>query len=317
MGGIIYRLPRFTGTNIARYKMLCNAFFKENHHYIAVHVHIGSCAALVISSAKQYKLFTIAHSHNTNPPISLSSAAFKIASFPTRYLADYYLACSEQAGIDRFGKKTISKNNFSVLKNGIDLQNYRFDKRRRTIVRDRLGISQETYVVGHVGRFCLQKNHSFLIEVFSEIAKRESNSVLLLFGRGPLENSVRSLAQSLHLESKVIFGGISSDISSDLMAMDVFVFPSVYEGFGIAAVEAQATGLPCILSSSLPRISSAVPNAKVLPLKDGPSSWAQEAIESMHAGRDETERPIVELKDAGFDISDSAVRLEKLYFEHR
>ena len=121
LGGSIYNIERFNGLNLISCKKQCRDF-PQHHNYYEVHVHIGSSAALVIHEAKKYNLPCIAHSHNTNPNLSIMELGFRFLSFPTRFIADYYLACSREAGVDRFGKRVVSGGRFAVLNNGIDIE---------------------------------------------------------------------------------------------------------------------------------------------------------------------------------------------------
>ena len=152
--------------------------------------------------------------------------------------------------MDRYGSKIVESNRFDVLCNGIDVTKYRFDEMKRNELRAKLGI-EDKLVIGHVGRFTYAKNHEFLIQVFNELQKVRPDSVLLLFGRGELEDDVKTQVQELHIENKVQFMGVVSNVYDYLNALDVFVFPSRFEGLGIVLIEAQASGLPCIINDTL------------------------------------------------------------------
>ena len=317
LGGEIYHTFRFNGINALPYYLSCKKFFSLHRDYIAVHVHIGSSASLVIKAAHSQGLFAIAHSHNTNPPLSILEIGFRLFSWPTRHLADWYLACSEQAGIDRFGKKVATGSRFSVLINGIDVNRYRFDAEARNRTRRELGVKDDVSLICHVGRFAPQKNHAFLLHVFNKLKRLDPSSTLLLIGRGPLEMKTKELASKLGLDGSVLFLGIREDVPELLMAADLFLFPSVYEGLGMAAVEAQAAGLPCLLSDSLPDLAVISPQAQKVPLALSDSEWADKATDLLAASKGTERQSASDLvAKAGFDIRSSANMLLKLYQSH-
>lgn len=318
LGGRIYSInERFNGLNYFSYQKKCKDFFLNHHDYAAVHVHIGSSAALVIKEAKRYGLFTIAHSHNTNPPISVMELGFRFFSYPTRKLADYFLACSRQAGIDRFGRKTVEGNKFSVLMNGIKTSDYAFDAQSRIAKRAELGIDGSTFVIGHVGRFAPEKNHEFLVKAFSHIKEQVDNSLLVLVGRGDLRPNIESLVKAFGLEDDVLFLGVRDDIPDVLSAFDSFIFPSIWEGLGMSAIEAQASGLPVLLSASLPEIAACTPNALRVDLELGPKKWAELALGQAKASSGDRKKGAEAVSSAGFDIGDTALFLTDLYLGNK
>ncbi len=315
LGGRLFRLPRFNGANYFLYRKLCSDFFEEHHRYSAVHVHIGSSAAMVIKAAKRYGLFCIAHSHNTNPPLSLPELGFRFFSYPTRHLADYCLACSEQAGLDRFGRAVITGERFAVLSNGIELFKYKFDPTARLSYRKALGLRSSEKAVCHIGRFSQEKNHCFLVKAFALASRRDPSLKLFLVGRGPLEGEVRRLACLLGVSDRVDFLGVRDDVPQLLMGMDAFVFPSIWEGLGIAAIEAQASGLPCLCSSEMPDIAFCAPYVKSETLQDLEvwGDWMasiQPRTEAERAGGVDCVRA------RGFDILDVVASVRSLYLEH-
>ena len=318
LGGKIYRLNRFNGLNLISYANSCRTFFNEHHDYLAVHVHIGSCAAIVLRESKRVGLFGIAHSHATDSPeFSIRDLFYKLVSYPVRYLADWFLACSRQAGIDRFGSRIADGSHFSVLNNGIDTQKYMFDVNVRELVRQELGVDEDTAVLCHVGRFAPEKNHGFLIDFFYEWLEKHPRSILILAGRGPLEKDVREQVASYGIQNKVRFLGVRSDIPQILMAADLLVFPSVYEGLGIAVIEAQATGLPCLVSDALPGIAFVLPSTIACSLDDSCNDWVAAGSGLLKSvvvpNRSDCARSI---RESGFDINDSVRQLVELYFSH-
>ena len=172
-----------------------------------------------------------------------------------------------------------------------------------------MGIKNK-FVVGHVGRFCYQKNHEFLIEVFKRVHDKDENSVLLLAGIGELQDDIKKKVSLFGLEDSVIFLGARNDIDRIYQAMDVFVLPSRYEGLGMVAIEAQASGLPVLASPKVPDEIKITNNVWFLPLNDNKDVWAKKVLGCRKISRDNTS---VEIERAGFDISREAKKLEEYY----
>lgn len=316
LGGSIFSIDRLNGINTVSYIKQCRDFFRTHHNYCAVHVHIGSSACFVIKEAKKYGLFCIAHSHNTNPSLSLPEIGFRLFSYPTRYIADYYLACSREAGVDRFGRAVVTSDRFSVLNNGIDVKHYKFSSKTRSSMRRNLGIAPEQKAICHIGRFSDEKNHEFLLKAFAKCGGGEFDGRLFLIGRGPLRNDMEQLAAELNIHDKVVFLGVRSDIPDLLMAMDLFVFPSKWEGLGIAAIEAQASGLPCILSPALPDMAVCSPYAYKMDGLNSTTTWAERMVdEPIRADMDRIDGANY-VRESGFDIKCTVDSLISLYLDH-
>ena len=314
LGGRIFHIPRFNIINYFAYRYACRDFF-SSHSYPLVHGHIGLPCAIYLSFAHKNGAYTIAHSHAQNFPLSLKELAFRSISHPVRNHADYFIACSKQAGIDRFGIGIANDDTrFHILKNGFDVQEERYQDEVRTRIRKELGISSDTPVFGHVGRLTPIKNHTFLFDVFASIKRQLPNSILLLAGRGEAETNLRRRANQLGLEDSIRFLGVRDDVSSVLCAMDVFIFPSITEGLSNAVIEAQASGLPCLISTGVPELAKIRDQTERLELSLGPEEWSKHAIASLknQTGR---EFAYLDARKAGFDIADSASWLENFYLE--
>lgn len=316
LGGRIYRIPRFTLVNYLAYRRACQDFFRRDAHPI-VHGHIGFPAAIYLTCAKRLSgAFTIVHSHAQNFPLSPSQLLFAAVAHRVRGRADFYLACSEQAGLDRFGKRIVSGERFSILKNGIDTNALRFDPSARKRIRGEFGISPSAPVFGHVGRLTPVKNHPHLLKTFCEIRTELPESKLVLVGRGESEQEVRSLVDELGLSDSVIFAGVRDDVPAFLSAFDVFMFPSFREGLPVSVIEAQASGLPCLLSTGVPELAKISPTTEFVDLAEGPVVWARHAIELFGSSRPDRTDAIQDAVSAGFDIQESADWLTELYLQN-
>ena len=192
-------------------------------------------------------------------------------SFPTRYVADYFMACSKQAGIDRFGKTVAANDKFRVLNNGIDVARYACTDAEHEAAKQGAGYS-DSVVIGHVGRLTAIKNHRFLIDTFCEFKGMHPSALLFLVGRGPLEEQLKKYSAERGVSDSVILFGVRPNVEDYLKLFDVFVFPSVREGLPLSVVEAQTAGLPCVISTGVPETALLTPFARRVPLAEGGQS---------------------------------------------
>lgn len=274
--------------------------------YDIIHIHGNSATmslelfpALLCGTPKR-----IVHCHTTKPTAKYLSY-FLCPIFKKMYT--YAIAVSYEAGEWLYGK-----DNFCILNNAINIRKYFFNFAKRKQVRNNIGINEETFVVGHVGKINIQKNHKFIIEIFEEIVKRKENSLLLLVGDGPLRKATEEKVEEKGLQEKVIFVGMSEEPELWLNAMDCFLFPSKFEGFGLALAEAQANGLTCFAADSVPKCVDVAQAIHFISLNTKPAEWAEKIINEKHSRMDIEH--IVEMFDrAGLNIESEANKLKKLY----
>lgn len=222
-------------------------------------------------------------------------------------------ACSKSCGEWLYGKKDIESGKVRIFNNAISLKKYTYDKELRENVRNSLGLSDENFVLGHIGRYQYQKNHNFLIDIFDEVYKRDKNSRLLLVGYGDLKEEIFNKINSLGLKDAVIDMGATENIAGLYNAMDVFVLPSFYEGLPVVGIEAQATGLPCVFSTEVTKETGVIPDTKFVELSENKGKWADEILKIRdNYKRANTENYII---DAGFDIETEGRKLQDYYFD--
>ncbi len=316
LGGRLFRLPRFNGINALSYRRLCREFFHEHPEYQVVHGHIASSASIYLDEAQKQGRFAIAHSHAQNFIPGLAGLGFAAVTRTLRYHADYFIACSREAGVDLFGEEIVAGGNFHMLLNAIDLANYACDDPQHRLAKEKMEVSGRP-VFGHVGRFAEEKNHLFLIEVFDRILDELPDAVLLLVGRGPLENKVRREVESRGLSGSVRFLGVCENVPEVLKAMDVFVFPSIKEGLSMVSVEAQAAGLPELMSTGVPELAVVSCRAQRIALDDGAEVWAKECVDACRQALARSRNDSCdEVRAHGFDIADTAAWLTRFYLEH-
>ena len=202
---------------------------------------------------------------------------------------------------------------FSVLHNAVRTDAFLFDSNARAEIRNELGIDGK-FVLGHIGRFSLPKNHDFLLDIFSEVKKRRPDSVLLLVGEGTLEAKVREKVRQLELDDSVLFIGRQMDIGRWLSAMDLFVLPSLYEGLGLVLVEAQCNGLFCVVSQEAynEEVNIYADKLSVLPLCCGAEAWAEQILKKTAGAIDRGVDRVI-MQDRGYDMKTEIAKLEEIY----
>ena len=203
-----------------------------------------------------------------------------------------------------------NKKKYSVINNAIDTSKFHYDSSERCACRKELNIEPGAFVIGHVGRFNAQKNHSFLLDIFCAVLKKNKESMLLLVGEGDLESHIKMLAAQRGISNKVLFLGIRKDIHRIYQAMDVFVMPSLFEGLPVSGIEAQACGLPCVFSNTISFDTKITDNVSFVPLNISPSDWADNILNYQNTTRSD-QSGIVKAK--GYDITIQAKLLEDFY----
>ena len=291
--------------------------------YDVVHSHVHHYSGWVLHVARRARVRErIAHSHNdTRAYQRAAGPARKAYLIAMRHLlsrsATALLSCSEEAELALFGPRAAVDERSRVLKYGIALEGYaRSRSTQRESIRSSLGISRESVVIGHVGRFVHQKNHPFLLEVFTELKKRVPEAHLLLVGGGQLEEQTKRLAVDLGVADSVTFAGIRADVEALMLhAMDAFVLPSHFEGLGLVLIEAQAAGLPCVVSDRVPPSAEVVPGLVVrLSLASSADAWAVPLAGALRASNHVDRAAALErVRASAFNIETSVTRLMEVY----
>ena len=308
LGGNIFTLPAFNGLNFFEVRKAWKSFFKDHPEYKVLHSHVRSYASLYLPIAKNAGLKTIIHSHNTSSGKGLKAVVKFCLQRGLRKNVDYYFACSDVAGKWLFGEKITKQSNYHVLNNAIDVEKYAYSELSRRKIRDEFNLKDE-FVVGHVGRFHPQKNHSFLVDVFAEIHKKNPDSVLMFVGTGDLMDSVKEKVAELKLDDSVIFTGSRADVNELLSAFDVFVFPSLFEGLPVTLVEAQAAGLPCFASDTITKEVDFNKEINYISLSKESAYWANEIVNCKRNRLKLTKA----IRDAGYDIKYTVKQLISFY----
>ena len=284
LGGRVYHLPKFIGVNVVSYLNAWQNLLIRHPEFKIIHGHMTSTASLYLWLAKRYGRVTIAHSHSTSTSGGrIVYGVKRLLEYPLRYISDYLCACSAAAADYRFGKGAHNRSNYYLWHNAINTEKFQFSAKKRKEYRENLGIMEHTVVIGHVGRMIAAKNHSFLLEIFREYRLLNPDSKLLLLGDGPLRENVARKAVELEVAADTIFTGSVENTADYLSAMDVFCFPSVYEGLPVSLIEAQANERICLCSDVISHEVRIADDLKFLSLSQSAKKWAEEITRMLAA----------------------------------
>lgn len=320
LGGRIFQIPSVRESGLFKFTKNCDMFFKKHPEYKIVHCHMNTWAGLFLNVARRNKVpVRIAQSHSAQQRANsergikgMMEDRFKATMkrlIP--FGATHFWACGNDAGKWLYGER-IAETNMQIVPNAKELEMFRYDVKKRTLARNSLGLSPNDLVVGHVGSFTRVKNHRFIIEVFRELHMLREGSRLVLVGEGPLQPVIRQQVSQLGLEDKVVFLGTRNDVHVLLSAFDVMLFPSLFEGMPNVLIEAQASALPCVISSEItPEIDFDMGLVDFLPLTYTPEKWARRLLEKSCVNRKKVS--IKNLVDRGYDLQTLVNWLEEFY----
>lgn len=308
MGGKIYYTNFRKELNVIKFKRTMSNILKNNSEYKIIHIHATAIGKICVDVARKNRIpVIIAHTHNNGavkdwkyyPKILLRKL------YANSGVTDFF-ACSNEAGIYTFGNKK-----FTVIHNSIDTKKFLLDNNKREVMRNKLNLNGK-FVIGNVGRLHEQKNQIFLIEIFNELLKVKPNAELLIIGNGPLESQLKEKCQELKIDDKIMLLGNRSDVADLYQAMDVFVLPSLFEGLGIVAIEAQAAGLPVVCSTGVAKEAEVTSNIVKIDLNDSKEKWINAIVT---AKTNEDEDVYQSIKKAGYDIEENAKMMENFYID--
>ncbi|HHX68645.1 MAG TPA: glycosyltransferase family 1 protein [Gallicola sp.] len=320
MGGKVYRMPRINPLFPNKYYKELDKFLKT-HNYKVIHSHINTFSSFPLRIAENNNIpCRIAHAH-----IALEGLNFKnvfsskrmleeeikktIKVYLKTYVSDYathLFSCGLKAGKWLFNEKE-----FTLVENAIDTSLYTPNKSKASEFRKNMNLDDKL-LIGHVGRFSNQKNHFFILAVFKQIREREENSCMIFVGDGELRNEIEKEAKRLNVFDDVLFLGVRSDVPDQLQIMDVFLFPSFYEGLPVTLIEAQTAGLKIFASDTITDEVAFTDDISFLSLNKSAEYWAEEILKSVPYKRKDNSEII---KNKGYDIVESAKWLENFYLK--
>lgn len=315
MGGRIFRCvdPDRHPLRSGRYYRL---FFKEHPEIKAVHEHRSGCDGFfgLMREAKRAGVpVRILHSHNSRKGWARNPIKDMTDSFNATRLdrfANTFVACSDVAATYLYGRCPKALSQCTIRPNAIDLSAFAFDSKRRVALREQYGIVDDALVIGHVGRFVPEKNQTFLLGVVGELRRAGVQAEALLLGEGPMRGEVEKRAAEFGVADFVHFAGIQEDTASYYCAMDVFCMPSLFEGLPVSCVEAQASGLPMVLSSGISHMADICGHTTFLNLNEDMAAWSGAVRDAVVNGR---RKNSAALKAAGYGINETARKYEELY----
>lgn len=307
LGGKIYYTNFRKTLNVIKFKRTISEILKNHPEYKIVHIHATAIGKICTDVARKCGVKTIiAHTHNNNAVKDWKYyPKILLRKLYTKGPTDFF-ACSEDAG-----KYTFKNKKFTVIYNAIDIDRFLFKQEVRENFRKELNI-EDKFVIGNIGRLHEQKNQSFLIDIFYEIQKKKGNAILLIVGKGPLENMLKEKVSNLGIDNKVYFLGNRKDVERIYQGMDVFVLPSLYEGLGIVAVEAQVSGLPVIASTGVAKEANITNNIQNIDLNDSIDTWVEAICKSNVENRNSIEKLV---RNSKFDVKNNAKFLQEFYLK--
>ena len=306
----IYNSPakRMTANQSAFEKII------KNERYDIVHLHMCNAASMIYGkiAKKAGVKVVVYHSHNTNLSTNhraIKTAVHNLCKLRYEKYADILFSCSDLASQWMFSKKAINNGNVKLIKNAIDLDRFTFDENKRNNYRKKLGVADD-FVLGHIGRFAVAKNHPFIISVFYQLHKMNPKSKLLLIGEGEDETEIRNKVHELGLDEVVIFYGTTKEIPQMLWVMDAFILPSFFEGNPVVGIEAQAASTPCFFADTITKMCKLTDIVQYLSLDEKPEKSAEEILKVSLRDRHETRTKMIK---EGYDIKSVAAFVQQQY----
>lgn len=315
LGGRIYRICPPYPQNWFKYSNTITEFFNTHKEYRIIHCNMMELGYPAYKAAKKAGIpVRICHAHTAQDKLNFSIKSIIRSIYKKQMLKEitHKFSCGKKAAEWVFGKNNIDDVIF--MKNAIDANLYRYNANIEDDVRKEFDI-ENRFVIGHVGRFFEPKNHKFIIDIFSEVVKKDPEAVLMLVGGGELDdlvlNQIKEKVNSLGLNKNVIFTGVRTDVYRIMQAFDVFILPSLFEGFPVVMVEAQAAGLKCLISDKVPSECDITGNVEILSLQDPANLWAEHICRY----KDSYQKKDMYLKivNSGYDIKKNAKWLENFY----
>ena len=295
-------------TNIVKYFFsLCRYLVREKIDIVHVHGSSAIMSVELVAAMLAGCKVRIAHSHNTTCEHQEVDKLLR-PIFNRAYTKAF--ACGSEAGKWMFGNRE-----FVIIPNGRDIKKYEYNAQNRINYRNKLKIPKSALVVGHVGRFNVQKNHEYLLQVFEELYKKDRNTYLVLVGTGEKIDEIKDLVKKSTIRDNVIFTGVIDNVADYLSAFDVMLLPSLYEGLPMVVIEWQIAGLPCIVSDTVTKECAITPLVKFKSIKESPESWARNIIDISLQDREKNKDVLFSsIRKAGYDIEFGAERLRNIYF---
>ncbi|WP_129851812.1 glycosyltransferase family 1 protein [Bifidobacterium pseudolongum] len=311
LGGRIYRMGPMYPLQFAKYKKDFRNFLRQHPEYRIIHSHLEERSYFPLRIAREEGVpIRIAHAHNEYTGFDTKTLFRDYFRFRLRPYPTHRFTCSDNAARWLYGERTVRNGDVQIVTNAIDGDVYAYSADIRARIRAQLMLSDDTLLIGNVGRLAPQKNQMFLLEVLHEVLSRGVNAKLVVVGEGNLHDELTREAKKLGLADSLILAGSVPNVSDYLQAMDVFAFPSLYEGLGMALIEAQAVGLPAIAADTVPVAANISNTVQYLPLDDS-TAWAEIIADIPIGLRDDINKDL--LISHNYEIKNEAKKLQNFY----
>lgn len=312
LGGRVFHMSMIAPKSFCRYISELKEFFETHPEYKIVHAHLNTLSTWPLLMAKRAGVpVRIAHSRNASMDRNIKMLYKAFSRLFINGQATNRFACSKSAGVWLFGEKQVNSESFHVIPNAIQLDRFIYSEEKRRKMRHELAIGENELAIVCVARFSRQKNHTYLLKVFKEIKLKKQNSRLYLVGQGELEADIRSQIHALGLERDVVFLESRSDVGDVLTAMDGFLFPSFYEGFGTVIIEAQCSALPMIASDTIPSETKLCDCVEFASIKEKPAVWADKMLKLIEKNQRKDNSALI--RENGYDIRQSYAWIQQFY----
>lgn len=311
LGGRIFISPGLNPAKWFKYKNMLSNLLKNNTEIKVVHSHNGAFSLQAQLVAKECGIKNrIVHVHGTKIDFNLKLPLKLLYKTKLKSAANNYWGCGTEAVKYYFGQKTIDTNNYVVIHNAIETKKFIYNEEKRARLRAEYNLDGK-FVIGNVARFMKQKNHTFTLDLFKVILQKEPNAILMLLGDGELLEPMKQKAKELGIEKSVMFMGNVNNVNEMYQAMDLFLLPSLFEGLPVVGIEAQTSGLKCIMSNTITDEVKVTNNIEFLDLKkDSLEKWADKILENKNYKRENVEQQVI---DAGYSIEVEAKKLQEIY----
>lgn len=312
-GSLVFHVPQIKKGPIKYYRII-KSYIREGK-YDAVHIHLGHKSFMALIAAKRCGVRArIVHAHIAFVPENIIQSIIRhISTVITKLYATHLAACGVDAAKWVWGEKEYKNGNVRVINNAIETKKFAFNPEKRIYLRNQFGFHDNQVIVGHVGRLSDQKNQLRLLDIFAEMLAINKDTILVMVGQGELEHEVKEKIVQLDISNNVKMLGIRDDVADILNMMDIFVFPSKFEGLPFTLIETQCNGLRCLCANTITSLVDITGIIKFISLSESNKRWAEIAYEEVQKGRMiEAREKVVE---AGYDIDEEAVKLEQYYKE--
>tara|TARA_R110002033_G_scaffold143987_1_gene182085 strand:- start:2326 stop:3465 length:1140 start_codon:yes stop_codon:yes gene_type:complete len=324
LGGRIYNLNPINPIFPNLYYKELRTFFKHHQEFNVIHSHLNTFSCFPLKIAAEFNIpCRIAHAHiaiadiklndllhNKESPKELVKKLIKLQLRKKIHkYCSHYFSCGEKAGKWLFGDET----NFTIINNAIDAKKFKYNKQVSDAYRKELNLENKL-VIGHVGRFNSQKNHSYLLHIFANLLKKQSNSILVLIGDGDMRKQIQEEAKKLNIEDKLLLLGVRTDVPQIYQMLDIFVFPSFYEGLPVTLIEAQAAGIKILASDSITNEVSITEDIEFLSINYSTDIWVENILQKIRYKKNDNFELI---KKRGFDINMNADYLADFYIKQK